>query len=447
MSNWLNECTSIEEVGGLHRVVIGIKPRAYLRDGQYREMTHRLGDTGDAQLPHGLSELLDVRLADKLAGQSPQIHIGHGQHHIRMSALGTNNVPGAVVYDGTGKPIGRRYNGAWNNADLEWLDGGHYVKKQVYLRTGHPQVFEIREDDHAGNLVASNRGWDLCDDAGRPVLWAGQGYLFKPDDPDALTVPVPTTVRVQGGKSIYTYTLPPGNWAGWVLDPTWWSQPDAAAGLDTGIQNTVGTTTNNYGIVIAYGSGNASGNLYRPLLQFSMAGMAGFVQSALLDLYHLNHALTTVNNIANVFALLAANGGWIEGTKNGTQAGAGEPCWNAKAADGAGGVTTAWAGSAGCGTAGTDYNSTAIGSISVVDGVAEHRTTALTPAIVQTWLQGQNYGTLLRNADEATVGSFAQFAFSDHATAAYRPLLTIDYTLPGSNIGRGRTAILSRGRW
>ena len=68
----------------------------------------------------------------------------------------------------------------------------------------------------------------------------------------------------------------------------------------------------------------------------------------------------------NLYEIATANGDWIEGTKDGATAGSGEPCWDAKAADGAGGVTTAWAGSAGMSTAGTDYVNTSLASANML---------------------------------------------------------------------------------
>jgi hypothetical protein len=124
-----------------------------------------------------------------------------------------------------------------------------------------------------------------------------------------------------------------------------------------------------------------------------------------------------------------ANAAWIEGAKFGELAGAGEPCWNALAADGAGGVLTAWAGAAGCATAGVDYEADLLGSVAGNRSNANgtEYALALTAARVRGWFGGTNtnYGLLLKLSAAAAGGIGA----SDNVTAAYRPKLVVDYTL------------------
>ncbi len=433
--DWRSETTSVEVQGREHIYTIGIKARVFRKDGSLRAIPPGFSASGEPQLPHGREGLLNTRITDRLnPGHNPQIHIGRGQSHIRMSALGTNNVPGAPSYDGVGNVIGRRFNGAWTGADLEWVDGGHYVKKHIYLHAGHPRVFEIRVDDRAGNLVASPRGWDLLDDNGNPVLFATPGYLFKPSDPSALTLPVKTTVRVQGGKSIYTYTLPEGNLDGYLLDPTWESQPGAAEGVDTRINggSGVGYMLANYGAAttLQVGKANATWGPTRSLLLISLSAIpaSSLCQSAQLTLTNVADTAQTAEVTIKLYVILSGNSGWVEGTGNGAQALAGEPCWNAKAADGAGGVTTAWAGSVGCGTAGTDYNATELGTATIGDDVAGTAyVISLTPASIQAWLgsDATNFGLLLKATIENTNGVFAGLTSSDGLTASQRPKATV----------------------
>lgn len=421
MSHWLNPCTSEEVIGTRrHRVEISIKPRAFLQGGYYRAIPAALSNIGDASLPIGRAGLLDTRFADKLAGQSPQVHIGRGQNHIRMSALGTNNVNGAAVLDGVGNIIGRRYNGAWAGADLEWIDIGHKVKEHVYLWTGHPKQIEVRVDSFAGKLVASNRGWDLQDDAGRPVLWAGAGYLYKPDDPTALTVAVKTTVRTQGGKQIYTYTLPEGDWAGWVLDPTWSAQPGAAEGKDTRLGEVAPNT--NYGIVsILYTQWATilNGGKEHGILEFNLATLpSGTILTAFITLTG-----TSFGGSASTTNLHRLTQAWEEL----------EATWNVHT------TGNAWA------SPGGDFHATVYASqafTAIADFVQD-----IAP-LVRGWVAGTwpNYGLLIKHSTESGSSAYSGFAPSDHATAAWWPKLEVVWIAP-SGSGRGRTAVLGRHGW
>jgi hypothetical protein len=132
-----------------------------------------------------------------------------------------------------------------------------------------------------------------------------------------------------------------------------------------------------------------------------------------------------------VYSISVNNKEWIEGTKTFATAGAGEPCWNALAADGAGGVTTAWHGSAGLSTSGEDFEADAIGTFSV------NGEPALTPFIcsldtnrISGWFgeNNTNYGILLLTSDYS--GFNGDFSSSDAATTSYRPKLVVQYIIP-----------------
>lgn len=152
------------------------------------------------------------------------------------------------------------------------------------------------------------------------------------------------------------------------------------------------------------------------------------VNSATLTLYQAGSAA------ANAFTLTAyniksGNGGWIEGTKNNATAGAGEPCWDAKEADGLGGVTTAWAGSAGLGTSGTDYDTTNIGTVSGnrSDANGTAYAISLNTTAVAAWLgNSANYGIKV-----VTSSGCGAIASAENATSGSRPKLDIDYTTAG----------------
>ena len=170
------------------------------------------------------------------------------------------------------------------------------------------------------------------------------------------------------------------------------------------------------------------------MLRFNLSAIpAGAVcTGATLYLYHSFGDEGGGSNDGNVYSVAAANGDWVEGTKNIALAGAGEPCWNAKAADGSGGVTTAWAGSAGCQTAGTDYESTSMGTYSWLpsSAIGTEITVALSPSRVQGWFgaSNTNYGIILITSAGS---NNAHIGLSENSTAGYRPKLVVTYQNPG----------------
>ncbi len=436
MTIWLTETASEEVRGREHTYTIGIKARAFRKNGSLRAIPPGFSASGELQLPHGREGLLNTRITDRLnPGHNPQIHIGRGQNHIRMSALGTSNVAGAPVYDGVGNIIGRRYNGAWTGADLEWIDIGHRVKKHIYLHAGHPRVFEIRVDDRAGNLVASPRGWDLLDDNGNPVLFATPGYLFKPSDPSALTLPVKTTVRVQGGKSIYTYTLPEGDLSGLVLDPTWESQPGAAEGMDTYIQSAAGSALN-FGIGVNISVGSVVNSTWRGLLSISLSSLSpATVVNAALALYCAAEAIAADDYISLHRGITQ----WWEGFKDNVPPDVGQDgsTWDLRNANGA----VAWAGGAGGGS-GTDYTAVPTDS-QIFATLGTWLTYNVKPDVVAWFSSTANYGWWLQ-ASENPLIQWKAVASSDNVTAAYRPKLTVVWVPPGGGSGRGRVPALGR---
>jgi hypothetical protein len=168
---------------------------------------------------------------------------------------------------------------------------------------------------------------------------------------------------------------------------------------------------------------------YKELMKFYLSAIpAGATcNSARLYMYHeeLGSAMAFT---VTVYSIALANAAWIEGTKNAALAGAGEPCWNALAADGAGGVTTAWAGSAGCSTSGTDYEASAIGSFSGDrgDAAGTEYYAELNTTRVAGWfgVSNTNYGIVFWN----TANKVEYLCSSDHATTGWRPKLVVDYT-------------------
>lgn len=166
------------------------------------------------------------------------------------------------------------------------------------------------------------------------------------------------------------------------------------------------------------------------LLFFDLSSIPAGATCNSATLYLYNAATKTSDRTLTIYSILSGNSGWVEGTRSGAQALSTECCWNAKAADGAGGVTTSWAGSAGLSTSGTDYNATSIGSMTYPASAATgtEMTASLNTATVAAWFGGNtnNHGIV---AWTASGSAFPAVYSSDYTTdTTKRPKLVIDYT-------------------
>lgn len=398
--------------GGRYRHTQHLKRIAYTRDGVLRRITNAIGATGNPAFPLGVDELVAFRVKDKLAGQSPIVHFGRGNDHIRWAPLGTNNTNGVV----SGQSI--VYPGAWANCDLRLTIAGHRLNKDVVLRTGHPRTFQFRLDDHSAGFspdTLSCGEFRMLD----PVL-------LHPVDP-MQSIPLVWGKSIRGGKTILTVTLPDGDYAGWTLDPTLTLQPDAADGLDTTISDIWAERSQNFGISNNVRVGlAATGNTMRGMIQFSGITLpaGGTLSSAALTLTRIGGGDATARNVYAHRGLLH----WHEGTLDGAVPDVTDgSVWTHHNHNNLSGWEV-WAGGEG-GAAGTEFAAVATGSVAV-EGDAAYSITVT--ADVLAWLTGTaNYGWWLLGA-ETTNNEYKIFASSDNATANNRPKLTITYTLPSS---------------
>jgi hypothetical protein len=166
-------------------------------------------------------------------------------------------------------------------------------------------------------------------------------------------------------------------------------------------------------------------------MRFNLSSLpaSSVISSANLHLFYDDNQLGGGSNQAiTIHSVAAANGNWVAGTKDIALAGAGESCWNAKAADGSGGVTTAWAGSEGCATETTDYESTVIGSFTALaaDPQGTEYIVSLNTTRVQGWCgaSNTNYGIILF----CPGWGGHHFAKAARAETNWRPKLVVEYT-------------------
>lgn len=416
---FLNLCAEVDEEDGgrVGHAQISIKPIAYLRDGSYRRMQQVMASTGDAAYPLGADELLSVKIKPRIAGESPiwEIRPSDRKRLARFTLLNANNVEGRAVGEGAWV-----YPNALNNADLSLSYGGHRFAADLLLQKGHP----------------SSVSWSMDGNGFDPqTMMLGDVKLLQPvlipPDGEAPVAPVPLKWEVseKSSKYILRCTLPKGDFAGWTLYPTVVLQHGPNDGNDTLLHSL--QPTNNYG-ALTYAMSLLSPALVT-LRKFDVSAIA---PSATCDLA----TLTIVNQYTcdpssfRFFNLTQANQGWVEGTKLGALAGTGEPCHNARRADGAGGVLEAWAGAAGCSVSGVDYEATELGTLTLAVRTSANSTNnvALSPSRVQQWWSvPSNYGIL----ETGLTPSKAITTYtSEFSTAARRPKLTINYTLGGGPI-------------
>ena len=137
--------------------------------------------------------------------------------------------------------------------------------------------------------------------------------------------------------------------------------------------------------------------------------------SATMSLY--SWAGTGTGDTWTAYSIKSANSGWTELGATGDTI------------DG----TTSWAGSGGCSTSGTDYDSVAIGSCVMSENFVQENQFVLSPSIVKTWFGASNlnFGMVLFT-NHASHSLFVVSSDSDPAYSAFRPKLFVDYDTSGT---------------
>lgn len=178
-----------------------------------------------------------------------------------------------------------------------------------------------------------------------------------------------------------------------------------------------------------------SGVYFSWLMKFDLSAASGqTIATAILYAYKADTVVGLgYSRLVKLYSVSSANSDWIEGTKTGAQAGSGEPCWNAKEADGSGGVTTAWAGSAGCATSGIDYEATQLAQSNIswtgtYEQYDEMPITFNSSGItrLQQWIDTptSNYGLVAPNHSNYYRSWFSREESND----SYKPKLVLTYS-------------------
>ena len=380
-----------------------IKPAAY-RDGDYLKKITIDFRHGDEQRPHMITAAPFI-----LSVQDDGARRFHPTREIdRYFELGRP----MIYVAGEWQPIPyanahRKSNRiSWKHAksDMNFTMAGHYLKQDIELKNGY-----IPPDHILGfpfDLVGYQRQGGQILDRGRPVLRLRAPEVYDAADPTNRK-PIPHHFVRAAGKWLILFNLPAiRDMIQPVIDPTFETQPAAAAGKDTYL-NTLSVLTN-YGTNALLAMDAA---VKHALIEFDLSSIPADAtcDSATLSLWTAGVAAAVSHNI---FSLHSAVATWEELTTT----------WlNYK-------TGTAWPGSAGASTSGTDHEASQIGTLTNETTIHTETSAALTAARVEDWFgsPNSNYGIIIGVTGSASARNYHS---SDAATAAYRPKLVVEYTL------------------
>lgn len=191
-------------------------------------------------------------------------------------------------------------------------------------------------------------------------------------------------------------------------------QPDETAGVDCYVLEDAPSTATSVGADIR-ASGTSGGFRRNALLKFTLTSLAN-KRLLRARLVLCNVTSQASNASLPVYAIKAANSGWVEGAT-----------WQYAVPSSVrwAGDTGADAGAdAGCSVAGTDYETTAIGSMEYLANTAANTPHAIELNLPQmTAMVAANYGFVIR---KLTTGNFSLHS-SNAASAALRPKLIVNY--------------------
>jgi len=219
-----------------------------------------------------------------------------------------------------------------------------------------------------------------------------------------------------------------------VIDPDF--AVTSGVGGDTTINTAIPTSSRGSATTIQVSTGDTK---RKGLIRFDLSSVSAGSTATAAALKLTSAAIYTATVTYDLFKIADANGDWIPGTTSLTPAPAGEPCWNAKKADGSGGVTTAWAGSVGCSSAGTDFINTVLATYDNTSGDYDLRTntqydwnfnsSGLT--VLNSYFgQSSNNGFLFTQSGTVQTS----FHSGNATTESYRPVLSVTYTAGSTGV-------------
>ncbi|MCD4825545.1 MAG: PEP-CTERM sorting domain-containing protein [Phycisphaerae bacterium] len=168
-------------------------------------------------------------------------------------------------------------------------------------------------------------------------------------------------------------------------------------------------------------------NTSHNLLRFDITSLGSVsnldITGAEIELSYQSDSIGTGSMVVYMYEILPANAGWVEGRGVGLDVVSGESTWNNRQHS-----STAWAGSAGCSTAGTDYNGTAVGTVTLTDNGANAIFTITNAAMLNT-LEDWADGTATNAGFVIFTSSTSRVSFDTTDTSGgTAPKMTITYT-------------------
>lgn len=411
----------IEEVGtGRFLQTIHIRPICYRGDDGYYRRIAPDWSNGDGDRPHLITAapLMVSVAADGMRRlhptREPDRFVEFGAPYIKPGGQWQK------VNLGNARRSGNVLTWQTAQADLQLTFGGHYLKLEIPLKGGwQPPNGQFAFPIGLTGLTR-NGGVILAD--GVPVMRVRSPVVYDAGNPEDIRPIAHDFVRA-AGQWYAVFTLPSlSGMTSPVIDPTLDLQPNGA-GLDTWLNQS--NVNRNYGTsTVMYAGYNGSGNRMRSLLQFDISSMPGgaTITGATVSLQCDWADSSTSLDLSFHRALTQ----WYEGLQSAGTPGAGEDAstWSYRNYNG----SVAW-GAAG-GQSGTDYAASATAAMAVA-GAGAYSRDGLT-ADVEAWYEGtaSNYGWVLLGVESGGANTYKSFRTSDFGTAAQRPKLSIEYTLP-----------------
>lgn len=301
------------------------------------------------------------------------------------------------------------------NYSLDLTVNWHRVKMNITLKNS-AAARRVRWPVSLTGLTWDN--WNLL--SGTTVVGTVEKpngyYLSDQADPMSDRIAVPVSVSYSGGYAEFTADLTEATYPV-IIDPTFTTQPDAAAGIDAMISAV--EATYNFGTFIDFWLGWGDDWLCRFLIKFDLTALpADAIISAATFSFYITADYADAGGTWRIYRQKRA---WVEGTRaRAADSPATGVTWNRYD------TTNNWQTAGGFGA--DDCEQTDIGSraFTATETINEFKDFSLTPT-TKAGLDLGN-GWLIKAVLESSTYNEYDGVTSDDATAAYRPKLVVDYT-------------------
>ena len=388
------------------RATFRIRPTAYVSNGVWKDITFKIHSQKNifTNLAYGFDEFMAGGFPAELEDGGILYKVRSNKTNLNVSLIGAKKSKAKIeIIEGEEWIV---YKNALSGVDIKMKNSGHMIPADLYLKSGHPKIFRFKLNMNVANNLTDDGAITLpTGTLPRPVM----KYLPGLEDPTKYQENVVLKWQVQSDEIFFE--LPDGNFKDWVIDPTYTTQPGAAAGLDTYIDQLTG---NGFPVSADWNlrtSTVAARN--RGLIKFDMSPIpAGSTIDAMTFSYYWDNGDAGNINPGNLTRQLTVDP-W-------TEAGA---TWATY--DG----VNAWAGGAPGETVGVDISAANLWSGNAVNGAGwRNRIFNLVEAqLVFEESNGWRYWE-----PNIALNMRHTHRSSDHATANTRPMLVVDYTPPAS---------------